>query len=231
LSDPTLTPMVAAVWYPPGNWRPGEIVVTETLPQLLPDTFHLGIAVGPDGSFSDSTRRYPLDTTNTASRIYAGRWAQLATFKHQGPLLTHLAPRPTLQPLTPVDAHFGPSIRLAGYRLEPAVSSPDATVSLLLTWQADRPLSTDYTVFVHLLAAGGTRLAQHDAYPTWLTPQPTSQWPAGQSILDSHLLHLPADAPPGLYTVQVGLYNAQTMVRLPLADGRDALPLTQIEIK
>jgi hypothetical protein len=96
---------------------------------------------------------------------------------------------------------------------------------------ADQPPQTDLTVFVHLLAADGQRVAQSDAYPTWLTPQPTSQWSPHQPVLDSHLLNLPPDLPPGVYTLQVGLYNVQTLERLRLPDNNDAFTLGQVRIQ
>jgi hypothetical protein len=74
-------------------------------------------------------------------------------------------------------------------------------------------------------------VAQNDAYPTWLTSQPTSQWPLHRPHLDSHRLILPADLPPGAYTLQVGLYDVQTLQRLPLPDSSDTFTLGQIQVK
>ncbi|MBN1992586.1 MAG: DUF2079 domain-containing protein [Anaerolineae bacterium] len=231
LSDPAQVPMIAPLWYPPAAWQPNEIIVTATLPQLLPDTFHLGLAAGPPDSFSNFTQRLPLSSSSENVRLQPGRWAQLVTFHRQGPFLERHAPVPTWQPLTQIEARFGADIRLTGYRLKAGSLRPGSNLSLLLNWQATQPPPADYTVFVHLLAPGDVLAAQHDAYPTWLTPQPTSQWPLRQPILDRHVLNLPPDLPPGVYTLNVGLYNAQTMARLALPDGGNAYLLAQIEIK
>jgi uncharacterized membrane protein len=232
LSDPSQTPMIATVWYPPAAWQPGETIVTETLPQLLPDTFHLGLAVGPEGSFSDSRQRFPIAShLDPTIRLQAGHWVQLATFQRQGPFLICVPATPSLQPLTPVEVNFDSGIRLTGFWLNKNVLYPGETLPILLQWMADQTPKTDFTVFIHLLAPDGRRVAQSDAYPTWLTPQPTSQWPLHQSVLDSHRLDLPADLPPGVYTLQLGLYNAQTLERLRLADGSDTFILTQIQIR
>jgi uncharacterized membrane protein len=227
LNDPAQVPMIATVWYPPQRWQPGETIVTTSLPQLLPDTFHLGLAVGPAGSLTEPGRRWPVTQANQA---IAGHWAQLASFKRQGPFLTGLMPIPTFQPLTPAYVAFGPTIQLTGYWFDQA-AKPGQTLPVLLQWQADSPPPADYTVFIHLLAADGARVAQSDVYPTWLTAQPTSQWPPGQPILDSHQLVLPLNLPLGAYTLQVGLYNNQTLARLPLANGPDALVLGQVAVK
>lgn len=233
LNNPVQTPMVAAVWYPPPAWQPGEVVVTETLPQLLPNTFHLGLAVGPDNSFGNPALRYPVTAaaSGQAVRLYPGQWAQLATFQRQGTFLAHLPPRPTLLPLVPTNVRFGPAIRLTGFWFNARALRPGAVLPVVLQWAALSPPPADYTVFIHLLAADGSRVAQSDAYPTWLTPAPTSQWPPETALLDSHQLALPDNLPPGTYTLQTGLYNAQTLERLPLPDGRDMFELGKITVK
>jgi uncharacterized membrane protein len=232
LSDPTRVPMIAAVWYPPSTWQPGEIVVTETLPQLLPDIFHLGLAVGPESSFADPGQRLPITAVSAdMHRFDPGRWVQLATFQRFGPTLTRLPAALSPDSLTVVEANFGPAIRLSGFHLAQTDLHPGATLSVLLRWAADKPPQADYTVFLHLLAGDGRLVAQSDAYPTWLTPQPTSQWPLHQPRFDSHQLHLPADLPPGEYTLQVGLYNVQTLQRLSRPDSSDTFTLGQIRVE
>jgi hypothetical protein len=230
LTDPTQVPMIATVWYPPHQWQPGEIVVTETLPQLLPAVFHVGIAIGPPNSFNNPTQRAPITRTGRGVRVFPGRWAQLASFKRQGPFLAVLPPVPTWQPLTPAEAHFGDSLRLTGFWLDSANLHPGASLPILLQWATDQPLPTDYTVFVHLIAPDGTKVAQHDAYPTWLVAQPTAEWLPDQPVLDRHTLDLPENLAPGRYTLLAGLYNAGTMERLTLPNGDDAFTLTQIEV-
>jgi hypothetical protein len=42
-----------------------------------------------------------------------------------------------------------------------------------------------------------------------------------RSIFDRHVLVVPADASPGRYQVRVGLYDPETLDRLPV-EGRDA---------
>ncbi|MCK6627107.1 MAG: DUF2079 domain-containing protein [Anaerolineae bacterium] len=231
LSDPTQVPMIAAVWYPPAKWQRGEIVVTETLPQLLPDIFHLGLAAGPERGFAAPGQRLPITTAPAdAIRFDSGRWVQLATFKRYGLSLTRQAARLKINPLALTKVRFGPAIRLTGFDLDPANLQPGATLPVLLRWTTDQPLPTDYTVFLHLLAADGRLVAQHDAFPTWLTPQPTSHWLPRQPVLDRHELKLPADLAPGSYTLQMGLYNVQTLQRLPLPDGSDVFMLGQLQM-
>mgnify|MGYP001163171051 CR=1 FL=1 len=225
LANPAQVPMIAAVWYPPARWQPTEIIVTKTLPQMLPATFHLGLAVGPgEASLSDPAARWSIAG-------HAGGWAQLASFRRQGPFLTRLAPTPTFLPLRPAQAQFGPAIRLTGFYFQPDAVSPGGELPLLLRWQASAPPAADYTVFIHLLNAAGERVAQTDAFPAWLGLQPTSRWPVNQPLLDRHTLSLPANLPPGIYTLQLGLYQAQSLERLPLTTGGNTLELGRITVK
>ena len=94
-----------------------------------------------------------------------GHWVQLASFTRQGPFLTHLEPVVTLQPLVPVEARFGPVLRLAGFWLSPDRSQPGSTLPVVLQWVADAPPPADYTVFIHLVAPDGSLVAQSDAVP------------------------------------------------------------------
>jgi hypothetical protein len=101
----------------------------------------------------------------------------------------------------PLDARFADGIRLAGYYLTPN--------RLTLVWAADSPPSTDYTVFVHALAADTFNLASHDSPPHI----PTSQWRAGQTIVDVHEFGIPTDQP---VTLVAGMYQPATGQRLTL---------------
>ena len=51
----------------------------------------------------------------------------------------------------------------------------------------------------------------------------TGQWDPGELILDSVALAIPPDAPPGPYRLAFGLYDSETLERLPVvgdAEGR-----------
>jgi len=232
LLNPTQVPMITPVWYPPHRWEAAEIITTETLPQRLPDRFHLGLTTGlTAGSFGNIGKRLPVSGAGAGSRQQPGRWVQLASFARQGPFLIQHLPQPTFHTLTPVDAQFGDAIRLSGFWLDATRQRPGHSLPLLLQWRTRQPPPTDYTVFVHLLAPDGQLVSQSDAFPTWLTPQPTSQWPLDQPILDRHTLPLPAGLPSGTYSLHAGLYDAQTLQRLSLPDGSDSIQLSQIHIE
>jgi len=122
-----------------------------------------------------------------------------------------------------LDATFGGAARLLGYSLGAEGAGPGDTLPLILYWQALAPLDGTYTVFSHLLgehnpATHGPLWAGHDSQPDG-GHYPTSAWQAGQVILDLHPLVVPDDAPPGVYQIEVGLYDLATMTRLPVTDA------------
>ncbi|MHB1417724.1 MAG: hypothetical protein ACYC1C_20950, partial [Chloroflexota bacterium] len=115
-------------------------------------------------------------------------------------------------------ADFGGQIRLWVAEAQRAGSE----VEVALFWQAQAPIPIDYTVFAHVYDAAGELVAQSDGWPADGN-YPTSSWLVGESIADRHRITLPADLPPGTYTVKVGLYDLKTMQRLgPVPDGGNA---------
>ena len=88
-----------------------------------------------------------------------------------------------------------------------------------------------YAVFNHVVAADGALVAQADGWPQGGRVL-TNQWQAGEYVEDSYTLAIPPDAPPGPYTLYVGIYDAATNDRQPafqdgqlLPDGRVPIPL------
>ncbi len=104
------------------------------------------------------------------------------------------------------------SIELVGYALPETIHSGDV-VPVNLFWRARDDISTDYTIFVHLIAPSEQPRAQHDSYPQ-NGLYPTSQWYSRDFVSDTHQLSLPPETPSGEYAVWVGMYDLETMTRL-----------------
>lgn len=102
-------------------------------------------------------------------------------------------------PPLPVDQAFGP-LQLLGYDWQPVTDS----VRIDLYWAVRENLSADYTSTVQLLDANDEKLAQDDHQPGGVY-YPTSRWKPGETLLDSHVVTLPADQQPT--TLLVGMYT------------------------
>ncbi len=123
----------------------------------------------------------------------------------------------------------GDRIRLLGYTLAEKKVSRDGVLNLTLYWQAVNQVSTDYTVFVHLLDANDQIQAQGDGPPV-SGFYPSSFWDLGEIVIDQRQVWVPADALPGTYRLAVGLYLLSTGQRLRIGQD-DRIVLDEIEIQ
>lgn len=123
-------------------------------------------------------------------------------------------------------------IALQGYDLSSSTVSSGEAITLTLHWEARAVPSTDYQVFVHLLGAGPDPVAQGDG-PPLAGDYPTGMWAAGEVIADPRVIALPVDLPQGRYWLSVGMYDLETMARLPRLDGAgDSIEIpTAVEVR
>jgi hypothetical protein len=131
--------------------------------------------------------------------------------------------------------NYDNQILLIRARLETPNAAPGGSVTVALEWQALRAIGADYTVFVHLLGPDGLVHGQIDRWPVSGT-RATSSWVPGERIIDRYLIQLPADAPPGSYQVEIGLYLLSTGQRLPVLNTNgvpvdDRLLLSGLELR
>jgi len=110
---------------------------------------------------------------------------------------------------------FGSEIRLVGYQVATPEPHPGDDVRLVLYWQADAKPAGDFSIFIHILNESGELVAQRDSMPRD-DALPTSHWPAGDLLDDTHLISLPTDLPAGDYQIVLGMYVWQTGDRLPV---------------
>ena len=132
------------------------------------------------------------------------------------------------------DCQVGEAIAFRGYACSEAVEE-GKDLHLSLYWLAERPVHADYKVFVHLVGAGETIIAQSDSEPEGARRR-TNTWQAGQMVLDDHVLEVPDDTPAGDYRLYVGMYDPTTMQRLPVVDENgsrlpdDRLPIGSVSV-
>jgi len=106
---------------------------------------------------------------------------------------------------------FGGHLAFLGYERLGRVSPTDDSIILLTYWRVEEPPSMPLKIFVHLLGESAAPIAQHDGLGS-----PPHGWASGDLIVQKHIIHLPADLPPGQYPFQMGVYETATGVRLPV---------------
>jgi hypothetical protein len=156
-------------------------------------------------------------------------WADL-TVLHQEPMLSEDS---TMYTLFRAETHpdfssgtglgeavFADAIRLR--LLLPISSAVHAgeVVPVSLALKALRNLGQDYSVFVHLHGdptpyEGGALWAQGDSQAC--ASYPSRLWRTNETIVQDFVLDVPADIPPGMYTVAAGIYESPAGARLPLS--------------
>jgi len=112
---------------------------------------------------------------------------------------------------------LGDRIRLLGYDLRDTQLARGDVLSIRFYYDAIGPTDISYTVFTHLLGPDGELYGQLDSVPQG-GARPTTSWLAGEIVLDDYKIKIAQDAPPGEYVLAVGMYNLDTMDRLPVFD-------------
>lgn len=94
-------------------------------------------------------------------------------------------------------------------------AQPGGQITLGMRWKA-QPMPADYEVFVHFVDANGKQLPFGGDHAP---PTPTSKWSG--AIAYDHTVNIPADVPPGMYTIRAGLYELTPPYdhRIALATG------------
>jgi hypothetical protein len=202
---------------PPGLVLPATYHVPVSLDAEAPAVVRLAIGIF---EFEDPART-AKPALNPAGQVVEPIVGEL-------PLLPHRWPAPN--PLYSAEVDFAGQIKLAGYD---APANPDlkpgARLPITLYWQPMAAPGRNLTLFIHLVeTATGEQVRGFDSPPAF----PTGYWQPGYVIADTRDLLLPADLPPGSYTLRLGWYSPDTLARLPLANGADdAWPLLEFIVK
>ncbi len=200
--------------YPTSLWRPGEIIA---------DAYRLPIS---QDALAPSLIRVDvgLYDPDTGSQL-----------KPQSVVIGQLKMVPQKRQTSNVkrqDFNLDNKVTLIGYKVDEATLGPGKEIRLTLYWRAEEEMDTDYTIFTHLIDEEGNIWGQMDSQPLQ-GDYPTSFWDIGEVIEDEYILAINADAPAGLYRLEVGMYELATRQRLPVLgddgevqDTRILLPLS-----
>lgn len=110
----------------------------------------------------------------------------------------------------------------------PSTVQPGQELPVSLTWRALGKIDAYYSIYVKLIDAQGNSIAAWDGQPQ-AGNAPTLLWVPGEEIDDVVRLTVPAGAPPGEYTLEVGMYRAQDLARC-LTLNRDGIPIDRVTL-
>jgi len=189
--------------YQPDLWPAGQTMPDRHRLTLPPDL--------PAGRYRLDLGLYPTGQPDALLPVASGDRLPLVALTSGG----GATPSPTV----PAAITYGDQIRLLGHDLAQATGDEKDEYQVTLYWQATDWMDRNYTVFVHLTGPDGAIATQSDGPPG--DPFfPTSTWLPGEAVADLHVLTLPAEAPPGSYSLLVGVYYAPTDERLQAVDGQ-----------
>jgi hypothetical protein len=139
----------------------------------------------------------------------------------------------TARPIpTSAEYTFGAGLSVGLIDPLPTVVRAGDTLTLRLRLQARIAAAANYTAFVHLFTppySAETMRAQTDA--PLCPPYPTLKWAADEIIVQTLTLTLPPAAADQTYTLVLGLYDSQTLARVPLTLGGDTATLGTLTVR
>jgi hypothetical protein len=126
------------------------------------------------------------------------------------------------------NTRFGQQLELIEVKTV-VTAEPGQVLPVEFTWQPLNKPQIDYNLFLQLLDADGTLLAQQDSQPNG-GYSPTSTWNPNKQVSDRHGLALPPDLPAGDYRLIAGLYDPNTGKRLTTTENSDFVELGDVTI-
>lgn len=176
-----------------------------------PSWFYLDELYGPAGEVLNRVRPGPL------LNIYA------LSYENQ--------PRqydvPTMA--MPVEANFDDKILLLGYDLPNRRVQPGETIPVTLYWQALTRMDQAYVIFTRVLDEQQQRWGGYDRWPQEASN--TMLWHKGEVVIDTFGVSVTPDAPNGIYTIDIGLYNQADLTGTPLPILHNGQPIGQNSVR
>ncbi|TEU20927.1 MAG: glycosyltransferase family 39 protein [Anaerolineales bacterium] len=119
---------------------------------------------------------------------------------------------------------FGDSIMFLGHSLDASSVVTEGEIGITLYWQCLSPMGENYVVHLKVLNGGYHVYGQQDGMPV-RDGFPTNQWEEGIVVKDERQIRLLPGSPPGLYDIEVRLYDPYSQRSLEPQSGRLALPI------
>lgn len=193
------------------DWPPNSVILDRhslMIPAVLPTPTRLRIDVG----------LYDYRTGQRLRVNGADDWT-----------LGYVKVTPAAEAAQPTVINFGDELALTNYAFDRWLLHAGEEFAVTLDWEALALPRKDYVVFVHLILPPEAVWAQRDDRPQGGEGR-TSTWQRGQRVQDRFVIELPAEMPPGLYRVEIGLYDPETGERLKVGLSDAGVLLGQVRV-
>ena len=124
----------------------------------------------------------------------------------------------------PQSVRFGDSIMFLGHSFDLSALASEDKIGITLYWQCLSPVGENYTVYLKVLNGGYHIYGQQGGMPVH-NGFPTNQWERGIVVEDERQVTLLPGSPPGLYDIEVSLYDPYNQRSLEPQSGRLVLPI------
>lgn len=136
------------------------------------------------------------------------------------------------EPLPGQEFGLSGGVTLAGYSVPPIMEARAGdSIDAYLYWRVEESAPpVDYAASLKLWRYDGAMMAQEDEWPVG-NRYFTSAWTPGEVVCHPMRLRLPADLPPGVYWLDVEVYDPATVLPLERLDGGGhTVPLGEIHV-
>ncbi len=161
---------------------------------------------------------YPGDTETLGALVNEFRLVRVASLWRVLNLPPQVA-APQGNPLTTFTDAESRAVDLIGYAVYPSTTLHAGDFALVtLFWRAPHAVSTRLTVSLRLIDAQNRVIVQRDSEPA-NGLRPTLGWADNEIVQDDAGLFVPPDTAPGMYRLQIVVYNSATVQNLTTPNG------------
>jgi hypothetical protein len=157
-------------------------------------------------------------------RVKGGSWIEESLSEITAQSTAFIDPVSEQEVALPVS--FDGVASILGYELSDGQLAPGDEVHLIVYWRVQGPDYEPLASFAHLLEGQSKILGQYDGLdvPPW-------HWEPDAVIAQVYHFSIARDAQPGAHWLEVGLYNSQTMERLPVLGKDDEILADRLLLK
>lgn len=129
-------------------------------------------------------------------------------------------------------AVFTNNMVLRDYQIASRVLAADASLQITAFWQAQQPLTRSFRDTVRLVGLDGNwwSVKTASAPRAFRGPRQTQTWSPDEYAESQHLLEPLPGTPPGIYRIELILFDTETLATVPLTDGRLSLDLGTVQV-